>query len=279
MDDDFQTLGRSKLLSLLLCVAMGASGCSNTGRRSGVNSGGYNAFNGDPNARLQQELADAQEEIVRLEKELRGREEIQSLAEQRIENFKSENEKLHQELSAVAISNGGGRGLNPITTVAASALIGYEIPAEIRQELSALSKKYQGIEYDSLKRLCRFQSELTFLDGGDRLRPEARAALKELAQILTKSEVANLNLQIVGYTGAGSVSAELAAQHPTPWHLASHQAIAIEQYLEEQGVSPIRMGTVSYADKQPLVDGDDEATRRKNARVEIYILPPDPPAE
>lgn len=234
-------------------------------------------YTADQQARIQQDLEAARHEIQRLEQELRGTREIQAIAEQRIENFRQENERLHQELTGVVINGSGGR--SAINTVGASAIIGLDLPAEVEQQLADLAGKYQGVEYEKLQRVCRFESELMFLDGGDQLRPEARAALKELAKILNQSKVASFNLQIVGHCGSASVSPELAAQHPTAWHLASHQAIAVEQFLEEQSVAGTRMGTVSYADQQPLVTGNDEASRKRNSRIEIFILPPDPPAE
>jgi flagellar motor protein MotB len=67
--------------------------------------------------------------------------------------------------------------------------------------------------------------------------------------------------------------------HPTDWHLAAHQAIAVEQCLEENRVAAARLGIVSYASNQPLVQGASAEARRVNARIEIFLLPPDPSSE
>ncbi len=59
---------------------------------------------------------------------------------------------------------------------------------------------------------------------------------------------------------------------------AAHQAISCAIYLEERGVKSDRLGITSYGSQQPLpnVVGNDDAARRKNARVEFWILQPDP---
>src|SRR5690606_28699128 len=140
--------------ALLFLSLFGVVGCSNisSGRRSSFNNS-YEAFTPGQQSRLEQELSAARREIDKLEQELQGRAEIQTLAEQRIENFRTENEKLHQELSAIALSNAANRGVTgAITPVAASAYVGFDLPKETANRLTELSKKYKGIEFDLLKR-------------------------------------------------------------------------------------------------------------------------------
>ncbi len=109
---------------------------------------------------------------------------------------------------------------------------------------------------------------------GFHLRHGVWAALTTLGANVSSVARRRLNLLIVGHTARPTVGRELAAQHATDWHLAAHQAIAVEQTLEEHNVAPLRVGVVSYASQQPLQDGTSPA----NARVEIFLLPPDPPA-
>jgi flagellar motor protein MotB len=150
----------------------------------------------------------------------------------------------------------------------------------LTKKLDGYAKSHVGVTFDPVEKVVRFQSDTVFRDGGDRLRGDAQTALRELAAILNTQKAGQLNLLVVGHTGGGAVpDAALLVQHPTDWHLAAHQAIAVEQYLEESGLSPTRVGIISYADQQPLVPPKDDVARQKNARVEVFILPPDPPAE
>jgi hypothetical protein len=91
-------------------------------------------------------------------------------------------------------------------------------------------------------------------------------------------EAKRFNFLIVAHAPPnGAVPKELVPYYPTVWHLTAHQAIAVEQFLEEAGLAPTRVGVVSYAGQQPLVAGNDDASRRTNSRVEIFFTPPDPP--
>ena len=266
------------LLSLLL------AGCSGVGSGGGLpvplaNNDGMRYQLEQANAdlaRLQQEQLLAQQQLVALQQQLSGNQEIQAIFEQRVKNLQDENARLHADLTSVIMQTSAERPTSRPAMGAGTA--GAELSGELARQLVALATKYQGVQFVAAEKVCRFDSALSFIDQGDRLRPETIAALHELAEILNSKIAVNLNLLIVGHTSAKSrvITSELASQHPTDWHLAAHQTIAMQQKLEEFGLSPARVGIISYASQQPLREGSDDVANRANARVEIYMLAPDP---
>lgn len=228
------------------------------------------------------QLTQSQERADQLEKQLANERQVQSILKQRVDNLKQENDRLHTENMSVVMNSVGntpkGQG-SVLKTVGATSLVGFDLSKDLTGKLQAFAKKYEGVEYDPTEKVCRFSSDLMFVSGGDRLRNEAQVALVEFAELMNDKQAKELNLLIVGHTSSETVIInELAPQHPTDWHLGAHQAIAVQQYLEEKGMNAARVGIVSYAGQQPLVRGDDDVAKRKNARLEIFLLPPDPPA-
>lgn len=230
-------------------------------------------------ARIEQAGQEVRADMSRLEQQLAGATEIHQLLEDRVTNLREENDRLHGELTGLVMRASGAKPpASALANVSSVSYGGFELPHDLVAKLDDFAKRHKEVTFDPVERVCRLRADWVFRDGGDRLRGDAQKALSELAEILNGPGVGRLNLLVVGHTAEGaSIDRDLLTQHPTDWHLAAHQAIAVEQYLEECGLSPTRAGIVSYADLQPLVSGKDDVAKRKNARVEIFLLPPDPP--
>lgn len=54
--------------------------------------------------------------------------------------------------------------------------------------------------------------------------------------------------------------------------LAEKRAFAVRRYIENLGIDPDRMETISYGEDKPAVIGHDEAAWSKNRRVEFVIV-------
>ena len=204
---------------------------------------------------------------------------IRQVLEQRVELLAGENDRLQAEVTGLVMTAArvGSTSARPVGD--GIALVGFEVPADLDGRLREFARRYPEVSYEPDQRMCRFRTEMMF-SGVDLLRPQARQALRDFAGLMNRPEAAELNLMVVGHTWANTqVSPDMARQTPTDWHLAAHQAIACQQYLEESGLSPTRAGIISYGSQQPLLDGGDDVARRRNARVEIFIMPPDPPAD
>lgn len=229
-------------------------------------------------AQLESENKKARDDEGKLAQQLRGQGEVQQILEQRLENMRRENDRLTEEVAGLVLHAGGDRSAakGMLQAVSGTAPSGFDLPKTVENALTDFANRHPGVAYDRGKRVCRVPSELLFVEGGDQVRSDAQPLLKQLASLLDSEPAAPLNLLIVGHTSAlAPIRQDLLKLHPTDWHLAAHQAIAVQQALEEDGVSPTRVGIISYASHQPLVDGADEVARKKNERVEIFLLPPE----
>jgi chemotaxis protein MotB len=297
----FRRGGHIPLFSfLLLAVCASLMGCQSTGGKSG--SGGFgNLFNpSKPPSSADQDLKDkldsaqqtlsqtktqadqALAQTSQLQKQLQGQKDIQTLLQQRVDNLLKENQQLHQELTSVVMSGSGdsdAAASNAIQNVSSTTRVDAVIPDSIQKSLAALADHHAGVQFDAKESAVRI-SDAELFSQGDELRDTAKSTLKELAGILASKDAQKFNYLIVAHAPPNaSVPRELVALYPTVWHMTAHQAIAVEQFLEETGLSPIRVGIVSYAGQQPLVTGDDDASKRTNSRVEIFFTPPDPQAK
>lgn len=282
---------RTWRLRSVACLLAFAAGCANTrdserpyglGGASDRDSGLRLDRANQQVAQLENNLRKAREEASNLDKQLAGHKEIRSILEQRLDNLRQENDRLSEEIAGIVLQAGGTKSPSArsvMTTVSGSAPAP-EIPASVTNSLKDLANKSGQFTYDPEKKMCRLPSSFLFEGGGDQVRSEAQGVLRQVVTILNADKAASLNVLVVGHTSPLTpIPKEMVAQHPTDWHLASHQAIAVQQFLEENGLSAARAGVISYGSHQPLVDGADDVARRKNERVEIYLTPPDPAGE
>jgi chemotaxis protein MotB len=297
-----KSLLRPNSLSIFLfgVTALGIlTGCQSTG--GGKGGSGFSGF-GDLNKQvseadreLQDKLDSAEQTLTQAktqadqaiaqaaqyQKQLEGQKDIQTLLQQRVDNLLRENQQLHQELTSVVMNAGDAESAvnNAIQNVSSTVRVGPAIPDTVQKSLAALADHHSGVTFDSKEGVVRITSAELFSQG-DELRDEARSTLKELAGILNSKDAEKFNYLIVAHAPPNaSVPRNLVTMYPTVWHMTAHQAISVEQFLEESGLSPIRVGVVSYAGQQPLVNGTDDASMRTNSRVEIFFTPPDPPAK
>ncbi|MGL4465303.1 MAG: OmpA family protein [Planctomycetia bacterium] len=215
-----------------------------------------------------------------------GRKEVENVLERRLENLREENDRLHASMAGLVMNAAGAKpAAGGITNVSGRAPASeYGLPPSLVTRLNDFAKRHPGVAFDEDLRVCRFESRSVFLGGGDKLQDEAMKTLKELSGLLNVPEAAALNLSVVGHTDPSvSVPSELVNLHPTEWHLAAHQAIAIGQFLEENGVASTRLGILSYGGQQPVDGGrpvgNPAGAKPVHARVEVFLLPADPPAD
>jgi outer membrane protein OmpA-like peptidoglycan-associated protein len=218
-------------------------------------------------------------QIAEFEQRLAEQAKVQDILSRRVDNLLRENHELHQEMTAIVMNAAATTApVAAIQQVGAAAHAGVEIPKSMERSLAGLADNNAGVVFDPRERVVRMASVELF-EQGDVLRPAGKAFLKKLADALNSEEAGRFNFLIVGHAAPyAPVPRELVPNHPTKWHLSAHQAIAVQQYLEECGLSATRVGIVSYGSQQPLTDGRDEASNRTNSRVEIFVTPPDPPA-
>jgi chemotaxis protein MotB len=118
-----------------------------------------------------------------------------------------------------------------------------------------------------------FQSEIFFDPGSAQIKPQAGAALDQLAGALASLEkeippdIAWV-LRVDGHTDNRPIS---NAQFPSNWELSSARAIAVVQYLISKGISPAHLVAAGFGEYQPLDTADTDEARARNRRIELKL--------
>ncbi|MCA3830149.1 MAG: OmpA family protein [Burkholderia sp.] len=109
-------------------------------------------------------------------------------------------------------------------------------------------------------------AKILFNVGDARLLPDSSPVLNQIAQAL--SEHATGDILVEGHTDSVPIA---NAKYESNWELSSARAESVVRYLTEHGVAPHRLAAIGRADTQPLVAGDDAASRARNRRVTIFV--------
>ncbi|WP_175845367.1 OmpA/MotB family protein [Burkholderia arboris] len=109
-------------------------------------------------------------------------------------------------------------------------------------------------------------AKILFNVGDARLLPDSSPVLNQIAQAL--SEHATGDILVEGHTDSVPIS---NAKYESNWELSSARAGSVVRYLTERGIAPHRLAAIGRADTQPLVAGDDAASRARNRRVTIFV--------
>jgi outer membrane protein OmpA-like peptidoglycan-associated protein len=143
---------------------------------------------------------------------------------------------------------------------AAGAIIGHQMDQqakELEQNIpgATVERVGEGIQ-------VTFDSGLMFDFDSDRIRSEAGANLRTLAQSLGKYP--DSNLLIVGHTDSvGTDSYNMS--------LSDRRAASAANFLVTEGVSRTRLMTRGLGETEPVATNDTDAGRQENRRVEVAI--------
>ena len=133
-----------------------------------------------------------------------------------------------------------------------------------------------GFEFDPTTGLNRFQSDILFDLGSDIIRPEQQPVISDFVSAVQAGTASGMRILVVGHTDDQRIARpETAAKHPTNWHLSTDRADAVILALTEAGVDPFRIAAMGYGEFQPLETSRSEPARKRNRRVELYVVPYD----
>ncbi|MFC3676465.1 peptidoglycan -binding protein [Ferrovibrio xuzhouensis] len=118
-----------------------------------------------------------------------------------------------------------------------------------------------------------FQSEVLFDSGSAELKPQGREQLAKLAKTLLDISAKIPTdlpwvLRVDGHTDKVPIS---TAQFPSNWELSTARAISVVKFLISQGIPAERLAATGFGEFQPLVDGSDDASLRRNRRIELKL--------
>jgi len=118
-----------------------------------------------------------------------------------------------------------------------------------------------------------FESEVLFESSLASLTPEGLASLDPIAMA-----IADLSRQIpkeidwvVQINGHTDIRPIASTQFPSNWELSTARASSVVKHMIARGVPPERLVAAGYGEYQPIESGTDEASLRKNRRIELKL--------
>ena len=107
-------------------------------------------------------------------------------------------------------------------------------------------------------------SSVTFTINSAQLKPEFYKPLNDVAMTLVNNP--KTSIDVVGHASSDGDDAYNQG-------LSERRASSVANYLQAQGVEPIRMTAIGMGERQPIASNDTEAGRAANRRVEIVLNP------
>jgi len=156
-----------------------------------------------------------------------------------------------------------------LRSIGASPILDPELDAAL---IELAKSKPELMSYDPQAGMVKFQSDLTFDLGSDKVHKQAIESLKQLSRILESPIGSRYIVRIEGHTDNVPIGRPATrAQHPTNWHLSVHRAIAVKDVLVRSGVNQTRLGVAGFGENRPIKP-NGATGNQINRRVEIYLL-------
>jgi chemotaxis protein MotB len=150
------------------------------------------------------------------------------------------------------------------------------LPPALTSELQNFAQQNPDlVDFDSVRGIVKFKSDVTFDVGDATLKPSAREAITRFASILNSSGASSYELMVAGHTDNQRVSnpRTIAAGNKDNWYLSCHRAISVGDALIADHVAANRLAMVGYADQRPIASNASASGQAANRRVEVLILP------
>jgi chemotaxis protein MotB len=116
--------------------------------------------------------------------------------------------------------------------------------------------------------VVQMQSDVLFASGSAQLKPEAKAAITEVAN--TIKSLPERRFQVVGHSDSTPI---VTARFPSNWELSSQRAIEVVKLMVEAGVPSEMISGAGSAEFDPIAPNDSAENKAQNRRVEIVFMP------
>ncbi len=118
-----------------------------------------------------------------------------------------------------------------------------------------------------------FESEVLFPSGQATMTAEGTPAMEQLAKAINELSAQippeiDWALQVDGHTDNRPIA---SPQFPSNWELSTARAVSVVKFLVAQGVPAKRLVAAGYGEFQPIEQGQDEDSLRKNRRIELKL--------
>lgn len=204
------------------------------------------------NRKVEDQLARAEESLALLE-------ERQGLTQQQLANFRHEREQLHEHFRSLAAWK-------------------TPVPPEVNKRLAEISQRFNALQFDAKTGIGKLDTDILFDSGSEDLKPGGERVLAELVQLMKSPEAKDLKMMVVGHTDDRAIAGRpVREKFPTNFHLSAGRALSVADHLRRLGMPEDRMGVAGFGKYQPLASNVTPQDRRKNRRVEIFVMPMDVP--
>tara|TARA_R110000824_G_scaffold390760_3_gene587571 strand:- start:51920 stop:52927 length:1008 start_codon:yes stop_codon:yes gene_type:complete len=117
------------------------------------------------------------------------------------------------------------------------------------------------------------QSEILFDSGSADLNPSGINQLRKITDAVREiaaqiPDDLNWVIRIDGHTDANPIN---TAQFPSNWYLSSARAIAVVNFMVEEGVAPNHLVAAGFGEFQPLAKGSSADALKRNRRIEFKL--------
>ncbi len=218
---------------------------------------------------LQMQLEESRSRAAMLQRQLASRGDDEALTNA-LANAEGEIARLNAQLSQArsALADAENR-LRQIPTI-----VDVVLPEAIDAELRRLAAQYPDLmSYDPQRGMIKLESDLTFALGSIEVSDPAKAALRRLATVLKRGEIANFEIRVIGHTDNVPVRNPANVQRfGDNWGLSAFRAISVKTVLQNDGVAPDRFMVGGYGEFHPIVPNGPRGAQQ-NRRVEIFIVP------
>ena len=152
---------------------------------------------------------------------------------------------------------------------------GVPLPVELSTMLEDFAEREKMVTYDSSRGIIKFESDLLFERGSDKVVPAAREAVESLCKILNSKEGKKFDIIIAGHTDDMRIAKPATRQkHPTNWHLSAHRGISVLDVMAQSKIASERLSIRGFGEFRPIAPNKpNKKGNPQNRRVEIYIVP------
>ncbi len=140
-------------------------------------------------------------------------------------------------------------------------------------QLARISKRYGSLAFAPGGGVSKLDTDILFDEGDDLLKPGAAEVLRNLVTMLNSEDGEDLKVLLVGHTDSQKVTRKPARDRfDDNLHLSTARARRVGDKLEQLGLANERIGIAGYGAHQPVAPNTSEEDRRKNRRVEIFVM-------
>lgn len=124
------------------------------------------------------------------------------------------------------------------------------------------------LELESRGLIIRFTDTVLFDLGKAELKPDAKAVLAEIANVLR-----TIDNEIIIEGNTDDIPLKDTAIYPTNWELSTARATTVLRYfVETMHLDPARFSAMGYGEYRPVVPNTSDENRARNRRVDIVVV-------